>query len=225
MRDFLKRCFLPLLSLLPLCATAQAPFGYLSFSEVVRALPEYSAAQDDLRILQGQYDEEIERSETDLTKKYVDFLEDQNKLPENIRQKRQKELQELMERNIAFKEEVRRTLNEARDSLFYPMQEKVKEAVKALCVDRMYAYAIDIDKESFLFINEAAGAVNITIPVKILLGIKVPVEPIVPVIGVKEERADSIVKATLTDTIPAPVNDQVQEQDSITVLSPEEEEM
>ena len=44
----------------------------------------------------------------------ADFIEEQSTFPDNIRIKRHKELQELMEKTIAFKDEVNRAMREAR---------------------------------------------------------------------------------------------------------------
>ena len=174
----MKKTFVFLLFLLPLALCAQpTPFGYFSFNEMVKLLPGYESAQKELKGLQGKYDAEIKRSEEELTIKYVDFLRDQSNLPDNIRNKRQKELQELMERNIAFKEEVRATLSQARDSLFLQLEEAVKSAVKWVCIDKGLSCIVNTDNNNYLYLNDAKGALDVTLPVKVALGIAPPPVP------------------------------------------------
>ena len=77
-------------------ATAAAPshkFGYLSYNEVMLAMPEYTQAIKSLEELKNTYDQEMVRAEQDFTKKFTEFLDGQKSFPENIMLKRQKELQ------------------------------------------------------------------------------------------------------------------------------------
>ena len=83
-------------------AIAQSKFGYVSYKEILKALPEYAIVEKDLTDLQGKYEAEIVRSEREFNQKYAEFIEDQASLPENIRLKRHTELQELMEKSIRF---------------------------------------------------------------------------------------------------------------------------
>ena len=70
-------------------------------------------AQQKLSDLRAQYNAELQRVEQDFNTKYEEFLEGQREFPETILRKRQTELKELLERNIAFKNESRRELEKA----------------------------------------------------------------------------------------------------------------
>lgn len=184
---------------LPTLLMAQTQFGYFSFGETVKAMPEYAVAQQKLVDLQMEYDFEIQRSEDELTRKYVDFLQNEKGFPDNIRQKRQKELQELMERNIAFKEEMQQALNEERDSLFMPIERMVREVAKEICIARSLAYVLNTDGNSYLYINEGMGGVDITHDVRVALKIESLPEDIIedspgeePLIEQSENASDSI---------------------------------
>lgn len=82
-------------------------FGYLSCDSVLHSMPEYNAAMKNLKELKAKYDSEMKRVEDEFNNKYELFLEGQSDFAPSIRQKRQAELQELMEKNMAFKEEAR----------------------------------------------------------------------------------------------------------------------
>ena len=88
-------------------------FGYLSCDSVLHSMPEYNAAMKNLKELKAKYDSEMKRVEDEFNNKYELFLEGQSDFAPSIRQKRQAELQELMEKNMAFKEEARRLLEKA----------------------------------------------------------------------------------------------------------------
>ena len=153
----MKRNLLILFVLVSMTAVAQSKFGYVSYMEIVKALPEYSIVQTDLDDLQAKYEAEIERSEREFNQKYTDFIEEQSQFPDNIRIKRHKELQELMEKSIEFKGQINHAMREARKEMMQPLYEKVDKAVMKLCVDNEYDYILNVDDRSYIAINPKSG--------------------------------------------------------------------
>ena len=138
-------------------AVAQSKFGYVSYMEIVKALPEYNLVEAHLDELQAKYEAEIERSDREFNQKYTDFIEEQSQFPDNIRIKRHKELQELMEISMEFKAEVNRTMREARKEMMKPLYEKVDEAAMKVCVDGGYDYILNTDNRMYIAINPHNG--------------------------------------------------------------------
>lgn len=171
----MKKLLPILLACLSLIATAQSRFGYVSYMEIVKALPEYGIVTVHLDELQAKYEAELARSEREFNTKYTEFIEEQSRLPENIRVKRHKELQELMEKSMAFKDEINRTMREARAEMMGALYEKVDEAVLKVCLDSSYAYVLNTDERAYIVINPAMG-VNITELLKQALEIDTLVE-------------------------------------------------
>ena len=152
----MKKIFLSLLLVAaPLLASAQVKYGYFSYGEVFRAMPEYSIAERNLTQLQGQYEAEMKRAEEEFKKKYEEFLEGIQEFAAPIRQKRQAELQELMEKNLSFKQEAQRLLEAARRDAYLPIKEKLKTAVKALGVERGYAFILNTDNDACPYLDPA----------------------------------------------------------------------
>ena len=152
-----RRYILTLLSLVAMGAMAQSKFGYVSYMEMVKALPEYSIVVTHLDELQAKYEAEIARSEREFNQKYSDFIEEQHNFPENIRIKRHKELQELMEKSVEFKDEVNRAMREARREMMKPLHDKVDEAVMKVCIDHKYDYVLNTDDRAYIAINPQSG--------------------------------------------------------------------
>ncbi len=153
----MRRYILTLLSLVAMGAMAQSKFGYVSYMEMVKALPEYSIVVTHLDELQAKYEAEIARSEREFNQKYSDFIEEQHNFPENIRIKRHKELQELMEKSIAFKDEINRAMREARREMMQPLHDKVDEAVMKVCIENKYDYVLNTDDRAYIAINPQSG--------------------------------------------------------------------
>ena len=166
----MRRCLLLLLTFVALSITAQSKFGYVSYRELVKSLPEYAIVEAHLDEFQAKCEAEIERSDREFNQKYTDFIEEQSQFPDIIRVKRHKELQELMEKSIAFKDEVRRSMREARGEMMKPLYDKVDEAVMKVCVDGGYHYILNTDDCAYVAINPKYGN-DVTKRVKKELGI------------------------------------------------------
>lgn len=146
-----------MLMLLPLMATAQNTFGYFKYSQVLQQLPQYAQAQADYQELLTRCESEIKRNEQELTRSYVAFLNGQYDFPEPILRKRQKELQDLVDRSIVFREQVKEWLQQAHDSLFMPLNTIIDNAVASVCRHNNLGYAIDCEQAGYKFINPAIG--------------------------------------------------------------------
>ena len=168
------RKYLFLLLMLPIAVAAQTnTFGYFRYKKVVEQLPEYSQVCNDYEELKKQCDAEIARNEEQLTRSYVAYLDGQNEFPEPILRKRQKELQELVDKSILFRKELQAWLTAAHDSLYAPLRAKVDDAVSRVCLHNNLAYIIDLDEAGYKFINPTCGF-DITNALLGTLGIIVP---------------------------------------------------
>ena len=132
-------------------------FGYLSYEAALKSMPDYAVVQQKLADLRQQYQNETLRVEDELNRKYEEFLEGQREFPQSILQKRQMELQELMEKNLAFKENSRKELEKAEQDLMAPLKIRLIEVLEKMGRERGYAFIIDTDVKALPFINPAMG--------------------------------------------------------------------
>ena len=152
--------------LLPLLASAQQlRFGYFSYQEVFKSMAGYSIAMKHIDDLKKQYDAEMKRVEEEFNKKYEEFLDGQKDFAPSIREKRQAELQEMMEKNIAFKQEARRLIRQAEEEAMAPLKERLSSALNALGKEKSYAFIINTDNNTLPFVNELMGE-DISVPLK-----------------------------------------------------------
>lgn len=174
----MKRFFLTLLAVIALQSIyAQVQFGYLSYSAVLHEMPEYAQAQSNLTALRAKYNQEAERGEDEFQKKFVDFLQGQKDFPTTILQKRQAELQNLMDNGLEFRNKVQKLMKDAEKEMVGEVEKKLNNAILAVGVELGYAFVMNIDNNNYPFINPVLG-VDVTIPVKKKLGLPVPEEPV-----------------------------------------------
>lgn len=132
-------------------------FGFLSYETALKSMTEYAQVQQTLTQLKEQYQAETLRVEDEFNRKYEDFLEGQRDFPRTILQKRQTELQELMEKNITFKENSRRELEDAERQAMAPLRIRLIELLSKIGVERGYAFIYDTDTKALPFLNPAQG--------------------------------------------------------------------
>lgn len=145
----------------PLSASATAAptlrFGYLSYQTALEAMPDYAVARRNLDDLRIKYDNEMKRVEDEFNSKYESFLEGQRDFAPSILQKRQIELHDLIEKNMAFKNEAKRLLEQAEKEALAPLKEKLAQAIKRIAVERNLAFVLNTDNNAVPFVNTEMG--------------------------------------------------------------------
>ncbi len=132
-------------------------FGFLSYEAALKSMPDYAIVQQKLAGLRQQYQDETLRVEDEFNRKYEEFLEGQREFPKTILQKRQTELQELLDKNIQFKENSRKELEKAEQDLMAPLKIRLIETLGNIGRQNGYAFIIDTDVKALPFINPAMG--------------------------------------------------------------------
>ena len=132
-------------------------FGYLSYKAAIERMAEYAVVQQQMEDLRAQYQAETLRVEDEFNRKYEEFLDGQREFPRTILQKRQTELQELMEKNIKFKEQSRQELEDAERQAMAPLRIRLIELLSTIGRERGYAFVYDTDTKALPFINPAQG--------------------------------------------------------------------
>lgn len=139
--------------LAPMAASAQNRIAYFSYDEAMKSMPEYVLALNNIGSLRTKYDAEMKRAEDEFNNKYEEFLDGQHDFAPLILQKRQAELQELMQKNIAFKAEAERLLAQAEKDAMAPVTEKMKTVLQRIGKERGYAVILNTDSNACPYID------------------------------------------------------------------------
>jgi len=113
-------------------ANAQAKFGHVNTQEIIQAMPEYTAAKADIDKLTAQYEADLKSMQDELQKKADAFDKEQATLPENIKQRRQTELQEMYQKIQQSYQDNQQALQKASSEKMQAITTKVLEAIKAV---------------------------------------------------------------------------------------------
>ena len=145
--------------------TAVMRYGFLSYDSVMVAMPEYAEMTTSMAELRKQYEAEQKRVEDDFNKKDEEFLDGQATYPKTILQKRQSELQEILDKNIAFKKESQLLLDNAEKKLTTEIINMIDQAVSSVAQENKLAFVLNMDKGAVTYVNPAQG-IDITEAVK-----------------------------------------------------------
>lgn len=166
----MKRLIILLFMILPLGVFAQdlSKIAYVNTQEVFNAMPEVAAMQKQLNDLNTNYQTELKKMQDEYQKKYSDYVQQQDSLTENIKLRRQQEIQDIQSRIDNFIQVAQQDVQKKQQELLQPIQTKIQTAIKSVGDEKGYTYIID--PAALLF--TAPSAINATAFVKTKLGLK-----------------------------------------------------
>lgn len=166
----MKKLLMLALILAPVCVFAQK-FGHVDSSSIIPLMPEYAQAQTELETLSKQYQDELKYLQDELTKKDNDYQAQAETLPDNIKQRRQEELQELYQKIQQFYQDSDANLQKASREKMADITNKVLKAIQAVGDEGSYICIFDSADGVVPYISKTATT-DVTEQVKAKLGIK-----------------------------------------------------
>ena len=151
-------------------ANAQAKFGHVNTQEIIRAMPEFAAARADIEKLTQQYEADLKSMQDELQKKADAFDKEQATLPENIKSRRNQELQDLYQRIQQTYQDNQQALGKAQQEKMQAITTKVLDAIKAVGQEGGYVYVMDMSA-GIPYISTTLST-DVTVQVKAKLGLK-----------------------------------------------------
>ena len=152
-------------------ASAQAPkFGHVNSQEIIQAMPEYNAARTEIEKLAEQYQADLKQMQDELEKKAQAFEKEQASLPENIKQRRNQELNDLYQRILQTGQDNDQALQKAQTEKMQAITTKVLDAIKSIGQEGGYVYIMEMNA-GIPYISTTLST-DLTAQVKAKLGLK-----------------------------------------------------
>jgi len=152
----------------------QLKIGHINSQILLSSMPETDSAQKKLEKLAQEHQTILEEMSVELNKKYDDYLkklnDTENPMSQLVRANKESELQELQERMQAFQQQAEQDLQQQRQMLFQPIQEKAVKAVNDVAAENGFTYILDAGVGTVVY--SAPDALDILPLVKTKLGIK-----------------------------------------------------
>ena len=145
-------------------------FGHVDTQEIIQAMPEYQKAKTEIDALQAQYEADLKSMQDELQKKAEAFDKEQATLPDNIKQRRQTELQDMYTKIQQSYQDNQQALAKASQEKMQLITTKVLDAIKAVGQSGGYVYVMDINA-GIPYVSTTLST-DITTQVKTKLGLK-----------------------------------------------------
>ena len=151
-------------------ANAQQKFGHVNAQEIMQAMPEFAKARTEMEALAKQYEADVKSMQEELQKKIDAFDKEQATLPENIKQRRQQELQDMYTKIQQSYQDNQQALARAQQEKMQAISTKVLDAIKAVGEAGGYVYIMDT-ASGIPFISTTLSK-DVTADVKAKLGLR-----------------------------------------------------
>jgi len=152
----IRKFLLIALAAIPVVTFAQEAqkIAYVNYQEVISVMPEVKAMNDSLQKAGNQYQAELKQLSDEYTKKYADYVNQQDSLNESIKQRRMGELEDLRQRAATFQETAAQKQDELQQKLAQPIQDKLQKAVSDVGKENNFLYIANAG--AFLYISPSA---------------------------------------------------------------------
>lgn len=127
-------------------------FGKVYSSKILAVMPQYQAMHRNLQDLKAQYEAEARKSESDFQRKFEEFMQGKDEYPKTILEKRQNELQNMLETNAAFRLKVQTLLQEAEKSMLADVKAELNDAISVVAKEKGITIVFDMDGEGVSYI-------------------------------------------------------------------------
>jgi len=143
--------------------------GYVNFSEVVTAMPDYKGIQTQLETYQKPLMENLQKMNAELNTQVQDYESKKATMAAAAKTQREKELTDLQKRLQDSNNDAQQKYQAKSQELAKPIIDKARAAVQQVAKEKGYAYVMDTSQLEFLV--SPAGD-DLLAPVKTKLGLK-----------------------------------------------------
>ena len=145
-------------------------FGHLNAQEVIQAMPEFTKARTEIEALTKTYETDLKSMQDELQKKAEAYEKEQASLPANIKERREKELQDMYQKIQQTYQDNQQALAKEQNEKMQVIQGKVLDAIKSVGQEGNYVYIMDI-ASGVPYISSTLST-DVTAQVKAKLGLK-----------------------------------------------------
>lgn len=166
----MKRLIIAIMMIAPLSLNAQK-FAHFNSAVIIPNMKEYVTATEEIQAMAKQYEDDMKLMQEELQKKGDEYQKEQANLLENVRQRREQELQDLYQRLQQSYQDNQQALEKARQEKMGAINEKVLAAVKKVGEAGSYVYVVDLNTGAIPFVNSQLST-DITDQIKKEVGIQ-----------------------------------------------------
>ncbi len=167
----IKKVLLAIALICPMLLSAQTlKIGLVDFGSVLQAMPETTAAQNQIKEVSDKYQAEYQKLGEEMNR----LMEEYQKMAENelpaIKERKTRELSDYQQKIQAFEQNAMNDINKMQNDLMGPIQQKIAQAVESVGREGNFSLIQIYDPQLVLY--QAAPVEDVTPLVKAKLGVK-----------------------------------------------------
>ena len=166
----MKKILIAILMMAPMSLCAQK-FAHFNAADVIPNMKEYTTAMEEMQTMQKQFEDDLKLMQDELQKKAEEYQKEQANLLENVRQRREQELNDLGNRLQQSYQDNQAALQKANTEKMSAIQEKLLAAVKKIGESGGYVYIVDTSAGVIPYVSTTLST-DINAQVKKELGIQ-----------------------------------------------------
>ena len=167
----IKKVLLAIALICPMLLSAQTlKIGLVDFGSVLQAMPETTAAQNQVKEVSDKYEAEYKKLGEEMNR----LVEEYQKMSENelpaIKERKTRELSDYQQKLAQFEQNAMKDIQDMHANLMGPIQQKIQQAVESVGREGNYSIIQMYDPQLTLYY--ASPVEDITSVVKAKLGVK-----------------------------------------------------
>ena len=130
-------------------------FGHVNSNELMQIMPGRDSAQAILQQEVTGLEEQLKSMQSEMEKRYNEYMEKQSGWTELIRNTKQRELQDMGTRIQEFQENAQKTLQQREQDLLKPIIDRAKKAISDVASENGYTYILDSGTAAVLYSQDS----------------------------------------------------------------------
>ena len=156
----MKKILIAIIACLFVCggnamAQKNLKFGHVNSNELMQIMPGRDSAQAILQQEVTGLEEQLKSMQSEMEKRYNEYMEKQSGWTELIRNTKQRELQDMGTRIQEFQENAQKTLQQREQDLLKPIIDRAKKAISDVASENGYTYILDSGTAAVLYSQDS----------------------------------------------------------------------
>lgn len=129
--------------------------GHINSNDLMQIMPGRDSAQTTLQAEVQELEATLKSMQSEMEKRYNDYMENQSGWTELIRQTKQREIQDMGARIQEFQENAQKQLQQREADLLKPIIDRAKKAIEDVAREGGYTYILDSGTASVLYSQDS----------------------------------------------------------------------
>ena len=134
--------------------SAQSKVAHIDTQELIAAMPDMKAAQNQLQKLQKTYEADIQAMATELQNKMKQYQAEASSKTDEVNGQRAKEVQDIRDNVLKYEQTAQQEMGKRQEGLIKPIMEKARLAIQKVARAKGYQYVVDSTTGSGLILAD-----------------------------------------------------------------------